>query len=77
MIIRYRTTKAPKGQQTAGSGAGAAPLPVVLSALRALVVSLRIIIKIMFMENQELVDKIIECAKTVRRQLYAGYEERV
>ena len=29
------------------------------------------------MENQELVDKIIECAKTVRRQLYAGYEERV
>ena len=44
MIIRYRTTKAPKGQQTAASGAGAAPLPVVLSALRALVVSLRIII---------------------------------
>ena len=44
MIIRYRTTKAPKGQQTTGRGAAPAPLPVVLSALRALVVSLRIII---------------------------------
>ena len=45
MIIRYRTTKAPKGQQTAGRGAAPAPLPVVLSALRALVVSLRINMK--------------------------------
>ncbi len=26
MIIRYRTTKAPKGQQTAGRGAAPAPL---------------------------------------------------
>ena len=29
------------------------------------------------MENRELIDKIAECAKKVRRQLAAGYEEKV
>jgi GxxExxY protein len=29
------------------------------------------------MESQVLVNKIIECAKSVRKQLYAGYEEKI
>ena len=29
------------------------------------------------MEHQDLVDKNIECAKNVRRQLTAGYEEKI
>ena len=29
------------------------------------------------MKNQELIDKIVECATTVRQQLAAGYEEKI
>ena len=29
------------------------------------------------MDNKELIEKIIKCAKTVRRQLAAGYEEKI
>ena len=29
------------------------------------------------MENQELIDRIIACAKNVRKQLAAGYEEKI